>query len=448
MPWSKPNKPPWAGKNQGWGSGDKETYVYHISQLVTGIWTILPGGALRCVKTGYSDDVNCGFWIGIDSDGQAKFNLGGTYATRAVGEIIRYLKWSGTQLELSGSLRAGDGAVYIDENGVEIQVENSYSDKNAIRWAVLHGEPYTHRIYALLTVGRSDMVQSVEALASKDSYWRALAYAAASQKAVCSLTAIDSDTNSTTFSVRRSTANGSQVQITGYGGAKVQLYGSLCVSDVDDDELTAEGTAAVRQGLYAGSTTNYTKIDNAGHQTMVGNGRPWRDELGELLSKKRKGSRITEDLDEGTLLFADTCTIADDWIIMNVQLNHDKDLSASIYPHLHWHQASSNVPNWLLQYRWQVQGAAKTTAWTSAAYASHATTYSSGTINQITKWAAIAPPTGAGLSDIVQFRLLRDCANASGLFSGIDPLTGNASAVMFDVHFQINSLGSDSEYTK
>lgn len=447
MPSTK-QKPPWNRKNQGWATAERETYVYHLSQLVAGAWTILPGGCLRCVKTGYADDVNRGFWLGIDTDGEAKFNLGGTYATRGTGEIIRYLKWSGTQLELSGSLRAGDGTVYIDENGVEIQVENSYTDKNAIRWAVLHGEPYTHRIYALLTVGRSDLVQSVEALASKDSYWRALAYAASSQKAVCSLSAIDSAANSTTFAIRRSVADGSQVQITGYGGAKVALYGSLVVSDVDDDELATEGTAAVRQGFYAGSTTNYTKIDNAGHQTMVGNGRPWRDELGELLGKKRKGSRITEDLDEGALLFADTCAIADDWVIANVQLNHDKDLSASIYPHLHWHQASSNVPNWLLQYRWQVQGAAKTTAWTSAKYASHAATYSSGTLNQITKWAAIAPPSGAGLSDIVQFRLLRDCANDSELFGDKDPLTGNASAVMFDVHFRVNSIGSDSEYAK
>lgn len=447
MPWQQPKRKP-RGKPQGWGAGDKETYVYHISQNVVGIWNILPGGALRCVKTGYADDVNRGFWLGIDTDGDAKLNIGGTFATRGTGEIVRYLKWSGTQLELSGSLRAGDGTVYIDDNGVEIIAENSYMDKNAVRWTPLHGEPYTHRIYALLTVGRTDMVQSVEALASKDSYWNARAYAASGQKGVCTLQAIDSAANSTTFAVRRSTASGSQVQITGYGGAKVQLYGTLCVSDVDDDELTAEGTMAVRQGFYAGSSSHYTKINNAGHQTMVGNGRPWRDELGELLGKKRKGTRITEDLDEGTLLFSDACAIADDWVVMNVQLNHDKDLAASIYPHLHWHQASANVPNWLLQYRWQLQGGAKTTAWTSVAYASHAATYSAGTLNQITKWAAIAPPTGAGLSDIVQFRLLRDTANGSGLFSGADPLTGNASAVMFDLHFQINSLGSDSEYTK
>ena len=94
-----------------------------------------------------------------------------------------------------------------------------------------------------------------------------------------------------------------------------------------------------------------------------------------------------------------------------MQLNHDKDLAASSTRTCTGCKPRANVPNWLLQYRWQTQGAAKTTAWTSAKYSTHAATYTSGTINQITKWAAIAPPTGAGLSDIVQFRILRDTAN-------------------------------------
>lgn len=200
--------------------------------------------------------------------------------------------------------------------------------------------------------------------------------------------------------------------------------------------------------LRAGGVTNYTSWDVTGHQTMGGNGRPWRDELGELIGKKRKGVRITEDLDEGTVLFANTCIITDDWIITNVQLNHDKDLSCSLYPHLHWFQASANVPNWMIQYRWQINGAAKVTAWLGAKYTTHAFTYTAGTLDQITGFGAIAPPAGTALSDIVQFRILRDTNNASGLFGGADPLAADASALMYDVHFQINSLGSNDEYTK
>lgn len=197
-----------------------------------------------------------------------------------------------------------------------------------------------------------------------------------------------------------------------------------------------------------GATGDYTALDATGHQTMAGEGRPWRDELGELLGKKRKGTRISEDLDEGVLLFSDTCALADDWVITNVQLNHDKDLTASLYPHLHWLQAAAAVPNWLLAYRWQINGGAKTTTWTRAKYTALAFSYSAGAILQIVSFPEIAVPTGAGLSDIVQFRLCRDTGNASGLFTGSDPLSGNAAALMFDVHFQINSLGSTNEYAK
>lgn len=200
--------------------------------------------------------------------------------------------------------------------------------------------------------------------------------------------------------------------------------------------------------VIAGDPSNNTNFDSTGHMTMEGNARPWRDELGELIGKKRKGTRITEDLDAGTVLFADTCQIADDWVLTNVQLNHDKDLTSSIYPHLHWLQSSSNIPNWMLQHRWQVNGGVTTSDWTSAKYSSQAFTYSAGSLNQITVFPSIAVPSGSTISDIVQFRILRDTDNDSVLFSGADPLSGNAAALMFDIHFQINSLGSTDEYTK
>lgn len=425
-------------KSKGWSSG-KETDEYNVTirQVLEGILEVI-NGVIRAGKMSYASTTP-GFWLGRDTDGQIKLNL---------GTAAHYLKWNGSALEISGNVTAGAGAIVLDEDGLDVIAADSYADKNAVRWSPLHGEPFTHRIYALLTVGRSDMVQSVEAAGSKDSFWTARATAAAGQKAVTTLQATDSAADSTLLTLRRSTANGSQVQLTGYGGAKVQLYGSLCVSDTDDDELTTEGSAAVRNGFTAGSATNYTRFDHTGHQTMTGSARPWRDELGQLLGMKRKGTRITEDLDEGTVMFSDACAIADDYAVTNIELNHDKDPAGAISPHLHWVQSSAAVPNWLLQYRWQTQGTAKATAWTSAKYAGHAFTYTSGALNQITKWAAISPPSGAGLSDIVQFRITRDTANASTLFSGADPLTGPAAAVMFDAHFQINSLGSNDEYTK
>ena len=197
-----------------------------------------------------------------------------------------------------------------------------------------------------------------------------------------------------------------------------------------------------------GTFSDFVNWDNTGHMTFGGAARPWKDELGELLAKRTVGARITDNTTEGTADYSDACKIATDYKITNVQLNHDKDLSVSLYPHLHWFQASANIPNWLLQYRWQINGGAKATSWTDYKCNTSAFAYSAGTLNQISYGAAIAVPVGTNLSDIVQFRICRDTANDSGKFAGADPLSGNASALMFDVHFQINSMGSTDELVK
>jgi hypothetical protein len=181
---------------------------------------------------------------------------------------------------------------------------------------------------------------------------------------------------------------------------------------------------------------------------MTGNGCPWRDEFGSLVGAQKKGARITNDLDEGTVKFTDACQIADDWVLINTQLNHDFDMTTAISPHLHWFQASANVPNWLIEYRWQKQGSAKTTAWTKVKYSGHKATYTAGTINQITEFTDISVPVGVAMSDIVQVRLQRDTDNDSGEFGGADPLVGDAIAVFFDIHIKINSHGSQQEYVK
>jgi len=196
------------------------------------------------------------------------------------------------------------------------------------------------------------------------------------------------------------------------------------------------------------ATTNYAGFDPTGHLTFNAAARPWRDEIGELVGMKKKGVRITEDLDEGTVVFSNACQIADDWIVVNVQLNHDKDLTASIYPHLHWFQETTYKPNWLLKYRWQVNGGSKIADWTSITLSHAVFTFSGITLNQISSCSEIAVPVGSTLSDIVQFKIMRDTDNDSGLFTGNDAVTGNVAALMFDCHFMLNSCGSTDEYTK
>jgi hypothetical protein len=221
-----------------------------------------------------------------------------------------------------------------------------------------------------------------------------------------------------------------------------------------DNDLT-------RLAIYRriGGDSHYTQFDATGHATMIGDARPWRDELGDALGLQKNGVGITLNLDESTVDFDYnstynvTASLAD-FLYKNVQLNHDKDLTATLYPHLHWFQSKNYIPNLLFEYRWQKNNGIKVTAWTKLKCVNLAFAYTPGTtLHQISYSAGIAVPPGTTLSDIVQFRIYRDTSNASGEFIGITcPYNtgGNASVpiLSFDCHFQINSHGSTDELSK
>jgi hypothetical protein len=194
-------------------------------------------------------------------------------------------------------------------------------------------------------------------------------------------------------------------------------------------------------------TTNYTNFDSTGHQTMSGTARPWRDELTDAVNIRGVGTGVSTNSSEGTQDFTTAANLSD-YLYLNIQLNHDKDLTSSIYPHIHWFQAEANVPNFLLQYRWQINGGAKVTSWTNLKCNTAVVTYTSGTINQICYASPISVPVGTTLSDIVQFRILRDNADTSGEFGASDNYSTTVGVLAFDCHFMISSIGSTDEYTK
>lgn len=184
----------------------------------------------------------------------------------------------------------------------------------------------------------------------------------------------------------------------------------------------------------------------------------WRDELGDALSLQQNGVGLSITLAESTLDFAHNAAYnvnpaLADFAFKNVQLNHDRNLAISIQPHIHWLQSKNYTPNLLFEYRWQVNGGTKVTAWTKLKCTTLTFVYTAGTIHQISDTAAgIAVPVGTTLSDIVQFRIYRDTTNASGEFAGVCPYnTGGNAAVpvlSFDVHLEIDQIGSTEEYVK
>lgn len=201
--------------------------------------------------------------------------------------------------------------------------------------------------------------------------------------------------------------------------------------------------------MQIGNSTDYSEFEADGTYKMNGAATVYRDELQSLIKEglNNPSAQITQNFTDVTLDFSDSSDLTD-YVVINIQINHDWKIGSPIFPHLHWFQNQNARPNWLIQYRWQSNGGAKNTSWTNYVLDTDVCTYVSGTINQKSHNTGITPPVGAGLSDIVQFRLLRDTNNDSGEFSGADPYTGDAQAINFDIHIEIDTLGSRLEYTK
>lgn len=205
----------------------------------------------------------------------------------------------------------------------------------------------------------------------------------------------------------------------------------------------------IARRLRAGTPPDYLYVGSDGTLRLFGAATTWLDEKGQLSGAKvvSPSSKIVQDDAEAAFYWKDTATTSD-YLWTNVQQNHDRKLASVLKPHLHWWQTSATIPNWLLQCRWQVQGQSKTTAWASLQMLTHAFTYVSGTLDQISEFGTIAAPSGDGVSGILQVRIIRDTTNLSGLFSGVDGLVGNVYAYDFDTHKECDALGSASEYHK
>lgn len=208
---------------------------------------------------------------------------------------------------------------------------------------------------------------------------------------------------------------------------------------------------ALRARIGATTAGNYTEVESDGTVEAVGNATTWRDELGPLIGARLEspGSDIVQNLAEGTMTFKDSARYPTDYVTYTLQINHDWLVQSDVEFHVHWWQANAEAANWLIEYRWQVNGQAKTAGWTAVPLTALIFSYTAGTLNQISDGGAtITPPANAELSDIFQVRLYRDYTNVSTLFSGVETSGLDVEAMSADMHRRSDTMGSRTEYTK
>lgn len=210
------------------------------------------------------------------------------------------------------------------------------------------------------------------------------------------------------------------------------------------ERLQVTGTASFGN---SSAGANATVIEADGTLTFKGTATVFDDLIGDISSLQTTGSGVSLNGTEQTMEFTTGANLSDyAWI--NAQVSHKWKAGSDVFPHIHFEQTSNAVPNFLIRYRWQKEGGTKTTAWTDYKCNTLSFTYVSGTLNQIAYGAAVTPPAGYSVSDIIQYRIFRDNSNASGVFTGADTYSGVASITSTDIHYEIDTVGSRSAYTK
>lgn len=159
--------------------------------------------------------------------------------------------------------------------------------------------------------------------------------------------------------------------------------------------------------------------------------------------------RITFDYANGGLAYAAAATYAGDFAIFTTQMSHKfAEGSPLVEIHVHWDQNQNQTPNIVVERRFTNIGSAFTLPFGGpTALNNNIAAWVAGGIHQVTNGAAIVS-SSLGISHMVEIKLYRDSANASGLFAGADPYVGAWLVKEVDIHYQADSPGSWTEYSK
>ncbi len=149
------------------------------------------------------------------------------------------------------------------------------------------------------------------------------------------------------------------------------------------------------------------------------------------------------DTTNGGWLFAASGT---ELLFMQVQLEHKWKEGSTLRPHVHWQKTTSAGGDvvWELAYKWapigEVMDAAFTTVTASAPVAG---TPDNDTADEhlITSFGDMTA-TGKELSDMIMVRLSRLGSD------GDDTYGADCRLLEFDIHFVVDSRGSDSEFVQ
>jgi len=234
------------------------------------------------------------------------------------------------------------------------------------------------------------------------------------------------------------------------GGSGSERYhlSQLTYTETTNRELTDLKVGDVTGG-------NYTDIATDGYISFVGDASVW-DDLRVEPNIKTAGVNdptFTKWFDNGAgsrgvylWNFTDVATANEKEVYFSVQLPHSWKGTA-IHPHVHWIPSAAGVsqrPVFGLEYNWADIGSELGN--TSIIYTNSLVPNDTNLTqyrHYISPFPGITPTTSQdGISSILVCRLFRYSGNAS------DTYTGTCGLLYVDFHYEMDSLGSHTDFTK
>ena len=234
------------------------------------------------------------------------------------------------------------------------------------------------------------------------------------------------------------------------GGSSGQYYH---LTNTNYTEVVNKEFPTLKVGDVSGG--NYTSLDATGFITFNGTTTVW-DDLRVEPNIKGTGTNdptFTKWFDNGAgsrgvflYNFTDAITASEKEVFFQVQLPHSWK-GTTIYPHVHWIPLAAGVgqrPVWGLEYNWADIG--QVFGNTTIAYTTGLIPNDTNLVkykHYISSFAGITPTTNQDeISAILMCRLFRYSGNAS------DTYTNTCGLLYVDFHYEIDTLGSRTEFTK
>ena len=190
--------------------------------------------------------------------------------------------------------------------------------------------------------------------------------------------------------------------------------------------------------LVVGIPPNYLEITASGYLRIYGEGTVWDDLRFPAQGINPPGQVSDPDLDitDGTWLFDNNSTE----ILMGIaQMAHNWREGSAIYPHIHWSPTNTDTGDvrWQLDYQIASFGGTFPGSWTTL----NIDDPGDGTDDkyQVATFSAISM-TGHTLSCMIKWKVSR--------IGGSDTYNADAKFLEFDIHYEIDSFGSNEQYIK